>query len=152
MECASFLRIGTSFPYVSLWVHTRSVLCVERTYEHQGEKGGCGEPGDWHIHTIDEESGKKIVKALAVQLHLIATPWSVARQAPLSMGFSRQEYWNVLPYLPPGNVPNPVIKPVSLRSPTLKVGSLLLAQTGKRTHTRTPFLTSSLSIHLLTDI
>ena len=40
-----------------------------------------------------------------------ATPWTAARQAPLSMGFSRQEYWSGLPCLPPGDLPNPGVKP-----------------------------------------
>ena len=48
-----------------------------------------------------------------------ATPWTVACQAPLSMGFSRQEYWNGLPCPPPGDLPNPGIKPVSPTSPAL---------------------------------
>ena len=43
-------------------------------------------------------------------------------QAPLSMGFSRQEYWSGLPCLPPGDLPNPGIKPASLRSPALADG------------------------------
>ena len=42
------------------------------------------------------------------------TPWTAARQAPLSVGFSRQEYWSGLPFPPPGNLPNPGIKPTSL--------------------------------------
>ena len=41
------------------------------------------------------------------------------RQAPLSMGFSRQEYWSGLPCSPPGDLPNPGIKPTSLSSPAL---------------------------------
>ena len=41
------------------------------------------------------------------------TPWTIAHQAPLSMGFSRQEYWNGLPSPPPGDLPNPGIKPTS---------------------------------------
>ena len=40
------------------------------------------------------------------------TPWAVARQAPLSMGFSRQEYWSELPFPPPGDVPDPGIEPL----------------------------------------
>ena len=40
-----------------------------------------------------------------------ATPWTVARQAPLSMGFSRQEYWSGLPFPSPGDLPNPGIEP-----------------------------------------
>ena len=49
------------------------------------------------------------------------TPWTVARQAPLSMGFSRQEYWSGLPFPSPGDLPNPGIEP---GSPALQVDSL----------------------------
>ena len=42
----------------------------------------------------------------------LATPWTVAHSAPLSMGFSRQEYWNGLPFPSPGDFPNPGIKPI----------------------------------------
>ena len=42
------------------------------------------------------------------------TLWTVVHQAPLSMGFPRQEYWNGLPFLSPGDLPNPGIKPVSV--------------------------------------
>ena len=50
-------------------------------------------------------------------VQLCTTLWTVARQAPLSMGFSRQEYWSRLPCLPPGDLPDPGIEPSSLRSP-----------------------------------
>ena len=42
-----------------------------------------------------------------------ATPWTVAHQAPLSMGFPRQEYWSGLPFPTPEDLPDPGIKPVS---------------------------------------
>ena len=42
------------------------------------------------------------------------TSWTIAHQAPLSMGFSRQEYWSGLPFLPPEDLLNPGIKPTSL--------------------------------------
>ena len=45
---------------------------------------------------------------------LFATPWTVACQAPLSMGFSRQEYWSGLPFPPPGDLPDPGIEPCLL--------------------------------------
>ena len=48
------------------------------------------------------------------RVHLFVTPWTVAHQAPLSMESSRQEYWSGLPFLPPGDLPNPGIKPESL--------------------------------------
>ena len=41
------------------------------------------------------------------------TPWTTAGQTPLSMEFSRQEYWNKLPFPSPGDLPDPEIKPVS---------------------------------------
>ena len=44
----------------------------------------------------------------------LASPWTAARQAPLSMGFSRQEYWSGLPFPSPGDLPNPGIEPGSL--------------------------------------
>ena len=47
------------------------------------------------------------------------TPWTVARQASLSMGFSKQEYWSGLPCLPPGDLPSPGIEPTSITSPAL---------------------------------
>ena len=51
---------------------------------------------------------------LVVLVTLFATSWTVADQAPLSIGFSRQEYLSGLPCPPPGNLPDPGIKPVSL--------------------------------------
>ena len=59
---------------------------------------------------------------------LFETAWTVAGQAPLSVGFSRQEYWSVLPCSPPGDLPSSGIEP---RSPTLQVGSLLSEPVGK---------------------
>ena len=52
---------------------------------------------------------------------LFETPWTIAYQAPLSMGFFRQEYWSGLPFPSPGDLPDPEIKP---RSPTLQADAL----------------------------
>ena len=57
-------------------------------------------------------------------VQLFATPWTVAHQAPLSMEFSRQEYWSGLPFPSPGNLPIPGIEPVSLVSPALQAHPL----------------------------
>ena len=57
------------------------------------------------------------------------TPWTIAHQAPLCMGFSRQEYWSGLPCPPPGDLPYPGIKPVSLRSPALAGGFFTISAT-----------------------
>ena len=67
------------------------------------------------------------VKSLS-RVRLFATPWTVARQAPPSMGFSRKEYWSGLPFPSPGDLPDPGNKP---RSPALKADALTSAPPGK---------------------
>ena len=67
------------------------------------------------------------------RVHLCVTPWTVAHQAPLSMGFSRQEYWSRLPCPPPEDLPNPGIES---RSPALQADSLPSEPPGK------PFVTA----------
>ena len=60
-------------------------------------------------------------------MQLFATPWIIAHQASLPMGFFRQEYWSGLPFPSPGDLPNPGIKHMS---PTLQADSLLLSHWG----------------------
>ena len=67
------------------------------------------------------------VKSLS-RVQLFSTPWTVAYQTPLSMGFSRQEYWSGLPFPSPGDLPNPGIKP---GSPALQADALLSEPPGK---------------------
>ena len=67
---------------------------------------------------LHQMSKKVKVKSLSC-VQLFATPWTVTYQAPLSMGFSRQEYWSGLPCCPPGNLTDLGIKPESLMSPAL---------------------------------
>ena len=62
-------------------------------------------------------------------VQLFVTPWTVPHQAPLSKGFSRQEYWDGLPFS--GDLPNPGIKTVSLASPALAGGIFTIVQPGK---------------------
>ena len=62
------------------------------------------------------------------RVRLFATPWTVAHQAPPSMGFSRQEYWSGLPFPSPGDLPDPGIKP---RSPALEADALTSEPPGK---------------------
>ena len=57
----------------------------------------------------------------------LPTPWTVAHQAPLSMGFLRQEYWSGLPFPSSGDLPNPGIEPIS---PALQADSLPLSHHG----------------------
>ena len=62
------------------------------------------------------------------RVRLFMTPWTVAYQASPSMGFSRQEYWSGLPFLSPGDLPDPGIEP---RSPTLEADALTSEPPGK---------------------
>ena len=78
----------------------------------------------------------------------LVTPWTVTLQAPLSMGFPRQEHWSGLPFPPPGDLPNPEIEPASpawaggFSIPQSHWGSLELC-----THLRVHLLSTFLSIH-----
>ena len=63
-------------------------------------------------------------------VQLFVTPWTVACQAPLSMGFSQQAYWSGLPCPFPGDLPNPGIEPTSPVFPALQANSLLLSHQG----------------------
>ena len=63
-------------------------------------------------------------------VRLFATLWTVLCQAPLSIGFFRQEYWSGLPCPPPGDLPSPVIEPVSPVVPALQAHSLPLSHQG----------------------
>ena len=62
---------------------------------------------------------------------LFATPWAIAHQAPLSLEFSRQEYWSGLPFPPPGDLPNPGIELTSLTSPALAGRFFITGAPGK---------------------
>ena len=63
------------------------------------------------------------------RVRLFVTPWNVALQAPLSMGFPRQESWSGLAFPPPGDLLDPGIKPTSLASPALAGGSFTTSTT-----------------------
>ena len=64
-------------------------------------------------------------------VQLIMTLWTVAHQAPMSIGFSGEEYWSGLPCPPPWDLPNTGIEPVSLMPPALAGGFFPLAPPGK---------------------
>ena len=64
------------------------------------------------------------VKSLS-HVRLFVAPWTVAHQAPLSMGFSRQEYWSGVPFPSPGDLPNSGIEPKSPVSPAWQMDAEL---------------------------
>ena len=79
---------------------------------------------DSRAHVISYPLGCVCAQSLS-RVWVFAT--GIAHQAPLSMGFSRQEYWNRLQFLPPEDLPNPGIKPTSPASPALQADSLPLS-------------------------
>ena len=76
---------------------------------------------DTHIHIY------KHVPSHCSHVQLFVTLWTVACQAPLSIGFSRQEYWSGLPYPPSGDLPDLGIERMSPVSPSLQAESLPLS-------------------------
>ena len=80
---------------------------------------------------------------------LFEAPWTVAFQAPLSMGLSRQEYWSGLPCPPPGNLSNPRIKPTSLTSPALAGGFFTTIATWEVPDLQNPLKTWNLKTSIL---
>ena len=74
------------------------------------------------------DAGKKVKVKSLCHVRLFGTLWIVARQAPLSMEFSRQEYWSGLPFPSPGDLPEPGIVP---GSPALQADSLPFEPPGK---------------------
>ena len=82
---------------------------------------------EWKWKHNNPKPVKVKVKSLS-RVRLFATPWTVAYQAPLSMGFSRQECWSGLPFPSPGDFPDPGIEP---RSPALQADALPSEPPGK---------------------
>ena len=78
----------------------------------------------WGLHVV-------CVLSCFSRFWLFATLWIVSRHAPLSMGFSRQEYWSRLPCPPPGDLLHPGIEPTSPASPDLQADSLPTEPPGK---------------------
>ena len=74
---------------------------------------------------------EKVLHASSGLSDCFVTPWTVARQVPLSMGFPRQEYWCGLSFPPPGDLPDPGIEPESLMPPELPCGFFTTAPPGK---------------------
>ena len=95
----------------SAWGHFLSVLC---SHGHTERRSPC------QLQRAGSELTRKCQWPSRVLL--CVTPWTVAHQAPLSMAFSRAEYWSGVQCPPPGDLPDPGIEPASLTSPALAGG------------------------------
>ena len=86
-----------------------------------------------HLHVGQQMDGLRCGVCLLShfgQVRLFETLWTVAHEAPLSMGFSRQEYWTGLSCPPPGDLPDPGIEPASPAAPAMQADSLPLSHLG----------------------
>ena len=97
---------------------------------------------EWLVEREWEDSGKihsqsNLCRLVAKSCPTLVTPWTVALQAPRSMGLPKQEYWSVLPLPSPGDLPDLGIEPVS---PTWKANSLPLSHLGSPQCSITPIL------------
>ena len=111
----SSLRIQSSRPFHDSWNLFEGTPDIPKTHLMW-----CSQWVSWEYKTERESGSYSVVSDSA-------TLWTIAHQAPLSLGFPRQEYWSGLPFLSPGDLPNPGIEPVS---PALAGGSLPLSFLG----------------------
>ena len=95
------------------WLWLTAIRHLLLSVEEKNTKGVLGT----ELCPPPKSDAEALTPADSLQLlshdQLFVTPWTVARQAPLSMGFSRQEYWSGLPFPSPGDLPDPGIKPAS---------------------------------------
>ena len=120
-----------SSPFVSYWAHIDWLA--------PGYLMGAGNPtisGETETQVRATCQPRQPHNTSSVRSTLLATPWTVARQAPLSMGFPRQEYWSGLPFPSPGNLPTPGIEAMAPASPALPTNSLPLSYLGNPSRTQ----------------
>ena len=113
---------------ISFWTLHTSDSVAKKTVTVRVDNGPWSRSGDRIIVTWQGKKGLIwdsgcnvlccVLKSIS-HVWLFATSWTIAHQSPLSKRFSRQEYWNRLPHLSPGYLPDPGIKPKSLLSPAL---------------------------------
>ena len=132
------MQVKTTMKYYLIDMRYHPIQTATINKQNKAENNqcwwGCGEIGTclhcwWESKLIRSlwTIGWRVLKKLKTKLlwkwsrSVFATPWTVALQAPPSMGFSRQEYWSGLPFSSRGDLPDPWIE---LRSPTLRADSL----------------------------
>ena len=110
--------------YILIQCWTRMTLCCKNWGSHLGWWGKCSA---WIWIQVQILALPLTTQGFVLAIDfvfsccvwLFVNPWTVAWQAPLSMGFPRQESWNGLPFPSPGHLPNPGIRPLSFSDPAL---------------------------------
>ena len=99
MECYSAIKRNEIVPFVETWMNPESIIQSEVKSEREKQIS--------YINAYMWNLEKWYVLSCFSCVQLFVTLWTVACQAPLSMGFSRQEHWSGLPFPPPGDLPDP---------------------------------------------
>ena len=117
-SCPQSLPASESFPMSQLFAWSGQTTGVSALTSFLPKNTQGSSPLEWTGWISLQSKGlSRVFSNTTVQrshlsgIQLFVTPWTVAHQAPLSIGFSRQEYWSGLPCPPPGDPPNPGIKP-----------------------------------------
>ena len=115
------------------WALTRSLLCVCGGRERELKPAFLFPEGHWSYCTSTPPLWLCVCCVLSCFccVWLFVSPWTEAHQPPLSMAFSRQEYWSGLPCPPPGGLPHPRVQPAPFMSPASQAGTLPLVPPGK---------------------
>ena len=136
-EFTQFISLKIIYLFIIfLFLATLSLCCYKGTFSSYRERGYCL----FVVCVCVCVCWCVCVLSCFSCVWLFATLWTAACWAPLSMGFSRQEYWSRLPFPSPGFLPGPGIEPTSLMPPALPLvppGNpwlLLLQSTGTRVH------------------
>ena len=113
--------------------HTQTNHIRDHNNDRDKDKGGFRRDINYAMFVLSQGVGQQgfpeeSESEVAQSCLTFMTPWTVAYQAPLSMGFSRQEHWRGLPFPSPGDLPDPGIKP---GSPALQADSLPAKPPGK---------------------
>ena len=121
--------LSMGFSRRECWLLSWHQLCLTLCDPIDGSPSGSPVPGILQARTLEwvaisfSNAWKWKVKGKSlIHVQLFTTPWTATHQAPLSMGFSRQEYWSGVPLPPLGDLPDTGIEPVSLESPALTGG------------------------------
>ena len=120
VQTISKLCVSYHFIYI-IWKKDNCIVSFLNKHNHRIIDGVCGAIDTVHVYMLNCFS----------HVHPFATLWTVTHHAPVSLGFSRQEYWIRLPCPPPEDLLDPGIEPMSPAAPSLQVESLPLAPRGK---------------------
>ena len=148
-------RWGVQWPAIRSWQWPTEIITeadpLTTTQEVAGEFCVHHSMVIWHLKQIRKV--KKLVSGSLTctcapgcfsHIQLFATLWTITPQAPLSMAFSRQGYWSVVLYPPPGDLPDSRVKHTSLKSPALVSGFFTTSTTWGPIFTRAKFFSPKL--------